>query len=125
MYANTSKLKWCMWVAIAAALLLAAVPAAAQGMKERMAARLPVIDDLRARGIVGENNQGYLEFLGSKEREDLVAAENADRRQVYAAIAKKTGASPEVVGQRRAMQIAENAKRGVHLQRPDGSWYTK
>ena len=125
MNANISKIKWCIWMALAAALLIAAVPAAAQGMKERMAARLPVIDDLRTRGIVGENNQGYLEFLGAKEREDLVAAENADRRQVYAAIAKKTGARPEVVGQRRALQIAENARPGVHLQRPDGSWYTK
>ena len=111
---------------VAAALVLAAGPAAAQGIKERMAQRLPVIEHLKSRGIVGENNQGYLEFVGGpREKEDVVAAENRDRQAVYAAIARKTGTTPELVGRRRAHQIAEQSRSGVMLQRPDGSWYTK
>ena len=125
MNARTLTLKVGILITITALLLLAAVPAAAQGVKERMAARLPVIDDLKARGLVGENNQGYLEFVGAPQQAEMVTAENADRRMVYAAIAKQTGTSPEVVGQRRALQIAENSLAGVKLQRPDGSWYAK
>jgi uncharacterized protein len=112
-------------LAVAAVVLLGGMPAAAQGLKERMAARLPVIDDLKARGIVGENNQGYLEFVGPPEKAEVVAAENADRRQVYIAIARQTGASPEAVGRQRAAQIARKSMPGVHLQKPDGTWYTE
>jgi uncharacterized protein YdbL (DUF1318 family) len=109
----------------AVCMLLAALPAGAQDVKARMAARLPVIDDLKARGIVGENNQGYLEFVATPEKAEVVAAENADRRLVYSAIAKQTGTSPEVVGQRRAIQIAQQSRSGLRLQKPDGTWYTK
>lgn len=110
----------------AALLLIATGPAAAQGIKARMKARLPVIDALKARGIVGENNQGFLEFVGSaREKADVVAAENKDRQTVYAAIGQKTGTRPALVGQRRAMQIAAQSRPGVKLQRPDGTWYTK
>ncbi|MDD2604963.1 MAG: YdbL family protein [Desulfobacterales bacterium] len=108
-----------------AVALLVALPATAQDIKARMAARLPVIDDLKARGIVGENNQGYLEFVGAPEKAESVAAENADRRAVYAAIARQTGTSPEAVGRQRAVQIAQKSLPGVRLQKPDGTWYTK
>jgi hypothetical protein len=108
-----------------AVALLVALPATAQDIKARMAARLPVIDDLKARGIVGENNQGYLEFVGAPEKAETVAAENADRRAVYAAIARQTGTSPEAVGRQRAVQIAQKSLPGVRLQKPDGTWYTK
>jgi len=121
----TSRRRRGLLLTVAALLLLAALPAAAQGLKERMAARLPVIDDLKARGIVGENNQGYLEFVGPPERAEVVAAENADRREVYAAIARQTGASPEAVGRQRATQIAQKSMPGVRLQKPDGTWHTK
>lgn len=122
----TSRRNRALLLAVAAVLLLAAVPAtAAQGLKERMATRLPVIDDLKARGIVGENNQGYLEFVGPPEKAEVVAAENADRREVYAAIAGQTGASVEAVGRQRATQIAQKSMSGVRLQKPDGTWYTK
>jgi uncharacterized protein YdbL (DUF1318 family) len=125
MHTRCSGFKWGVSIAMMAALLLVAGPAAAQGVKERMAARLAAIDDLKARGVVGENHRGFLEFVGAVEQGDLVAAENADRRQVYAAIAQQTGTTPEVVGRRRALQSAENSRPGVRLQRPDGTWYTK
>ena len=57
--------------------------AAADGLKERMAARLPEIMALKDKGIIGEDNQGYLQFVGAaREKADLMQAENNDRRQV-------------------------------------------
>lgn len=100
--------------------------ARAAGIKERMLNRLPVIEDLKARGIVGENNQGFLEFRpGKSEKKEVVAAENQDRLIVYEAIAKKQGTTVELVGRRRALQIAERAKPGEWLQDASGTWYRK
>ena len=62
-------------------LLTVAGTAWGQDIKDRMKSRLPVIMDLKARGVVGENNQGYLEMLkGQTEKNDVVKAENNDRR---------------------------------------------
>ncbi len=95
-------------------------------IKSRMKARLPVIKALKAKGVLGENNKGYLEFLkGNKENEEVIKAENADRQIVYKAIAKQQGAKAEVVGKRRALQIAEKAKPGEWIQGESGSWSEK
>ena len=97
-----------------------------QDLKSRMRARLPVINDLKARAVVGENNQGYLVMLkGQTEKKDLVAAENADRQKVYQAIARKQGTTAELVGKRRAIQIAKKSAPGRWLQNPEGQWYQK
>jgi len=98
----------------------------AQNLKERMKERLPEIVELKARGIVGENNQGYLELRpGKSEKEAVVAAENKDRRTVYEGIAQKTGTTAQLVGERRALQIAEKAEAGEWLQDKAGKWYQK
>ena len=98
----------------------------AQEIKARMAERLPVITELKQKGLVGENNMGLLEFVGAaKEKVAVVEAENKDRKIVYKAIAKKTGTTPELVGQRRARQIAENAGSGWWLQDESGQWKQK
>ncbi len=98
----------------------------ADGIKDRMRKRLPVINDLKARGILGENNQGYLAFpTGKKESQQVVDAENSDRRIVYESIAQKTGTTPEIVGQRRAIQIFENAGPGEWFQDKAGKWFRK
>jgi uncharacterized protein YdbL (DUF1318 family) len=95
-------------------------------VKARIAQRLPKIDELKAKGAVGENNRGFVEVRGgSAEAGPVVSAENADRETVYAAIAKQTGASAEQVGHSRAKQIAGNSASGVWVQREDGTWYQK
>jgi len=107
-------------------MVMAAGTAWAQDIKARMKDRLPQIVDLKTRGVVGENNQGYLEMLkGQTEKQDVVQAENNDRRAIYEHIAKKTGADVAVVGQRRAIQIAEKASAGEWLQDASGNWYKK
>ncbi len=95
-------------------------------IKERMKDRLPTIKVLKVKGLVGENNQGYLEFLGKgRENEPVVAAENADRKRVYEAIAAQQNVALDVVERHRAAQIRENAEAGMWLEDAEGNWYQK
>lgn len=108
--------------------ILSAVYAYAQSadIKAQMIARLPVIDSLKAQGVIGETNDGYLGFVSaSRMNEDVISAENQDRKKVYEAIAKQQGTSVDVVGRRRAQQIAERAVPGTMLQDGGGNWYKK
>ncbi|MCK5420115.1 MAG: YdbL family protein [Desulfobacterales bacterium] len=99
------------------------VSAFADDIKARMKNRLPVIKELKAKGIVGEDNKGFLQFVGGKKaKADVVAAENKDRKTVYAAIAKQQGTTAELVGKRRAVQIAKKADKGEWVQDSAGNW---
>ncbi len=103
-----------------------AISYAGAGIKERMKSRIPAIMNLKAKGIIGENNLGYLEFVGAaKEQAGLVAAENADRKQVYTAIAQKNKTTVQNVGTRRALKIAEKAMPGHWVKGADGKWRKK
>ena len=98
----------------------------AESIKARMKARLPAILELKEKGVVGEDKNGFLQFVGDKkEQEDLIAVENADRKKVYAHIAKQQGTTVQLVGERRALQIAKKAKPGTWLQDQSGKWYQK
>ena len=95
-------------------------------IKARMKERLPVITALKAEGVIGENNKGYLEFIGGNQaKKNVINAENSDRKQVYTAIAKQQGTSVDLVGKRRAKQIANKAKPGQWIQDQSGKWYRK
>ncbi len=112
--------------AVAAVVLLFSASGSAGGIKARMKSRLPQIVQLKASGVIGETHQGFLAFVGDrKEAQDLVAAENQDRKKVYQAIAKQQGTTAQVVGQRRALQIAKRAKPGEWLRDAGGKWYQK
>ena len=107
-------------------VLMLSASSFADDIKARMKERLPVIVELKAKGIVGENNKGYLEFVGGKkEKADVVAAENEDRKAVYAAIAKQQGTTAELVGKRRALQLAQKADPGEWVQDANGNWLKK
>lgn len=109
-----------------AALLTITGSVTAQGIKERMKERLPVIVELKTQGIVGENNRGYLDFVGNvKTHEALIAQENQDRKTVYAHIAKQQNTSLSVVEKNRALQLIERAAPGTYVQMPDGTWVQK
>jgi len=98
----------------------------AKEIRARMLARLPEIKVLKDKGLVGENNNGFLEFVGQqKEKQDVVAAENQDRKMVYEAIAKQQGTTLELVGKHRAIQISDKARSGEWLQDANGKWYQK
>lgn len=119
-----------LYVAILATLLCivfaAGAFASAKEIRGRMIARLPEVKALKAKGLVGENNKGYLEFVGQqKEKQEIVTAENQDRQKVYQAISKQQGTTAELVGKHRAIQIAAKAQPGTWLQDADGKWYKK
>ena len=112
--------------------MFAAVPEAfaaesAATIKANMQKRLPAINALLKRGVVGESNSGYLAVLGTltADEQKVVDAENKDRKTVYGAIARQQGATVELVGQRRALQIAERAPAGTRIQNAEGKWQTK
>jgi uncharacterized protein YdbL (DUF1318 family) len=108
------------------ALILSVNNVLSQDIKERMKDRLPLIIELKKKGIVGENNLGLLQFIGkTKEQESVVNEENNDRMKVYEAIAKQQGGTADLVGKRRATQIAEKAETGEWLQDEQGAWYQK
>jgi hypothetical protein len=103
-----------------------ATPALADDIKSRMLKRLPEIQALKDKGVIGEGRYGFLHFrTAAADQKALVAAENADRRKVYKQIAAQQGVSVEVVGQHRARQIEQRAKSGEWLQDANGKWYQK
>ena len=120
------KRNWLIPAILVAGLLCFTNAAWCDGIKERMKARLPQLIELKAAGIIGETSQGFLAFVGADQTgKALIDAENRDRLAVYQAIAQQQGTTPAVVGQRRALQIAENAQSGEWLQDASGKWYRK
>lgn len=111
------------------ALGLPATVAHAQDLgavKARMAQRLPQLDQLKAKGAIGENNRGLVEARGADAAAGpVISSENSDRETVYAALAKQTGSSADQVGRARAKQIAASSAAGVWVQKEDGSWHKK
>jgi len=101
--------------------------AGADDIKARMDSRLPIIVELTTKGIIGENNKGFLEFVPNAPREkaDVIESENSDRLKIYNAIAKKEGIPVQDVGKLRAKLIAQKAKPGEWLQDESGKWYRK
>ncbi len=98
----------------------------AGGIKERMKSRLPVITALKAKGVIGENNRGYLQFLGGgTEQANVVNEENNDRKKVYTAIARQQGTTPDAVGKRRSFKLIKLAKPGEKFQDSNGNWQTR
>jgi len=108
------------------AFLFTALNVQAASVKERMLARIPAINSLKDKGLVGESYKGYLQYrTGKKPEQKLINDENKDRKSVYAAIAKQQKVDITLVGQRRAKQISAKGSKGHWFQKPDGAWYKK
>ena len=121
-----------IWGLIALSMLigmifsLTATAVAGNGIKARMKARLPAIRELKDSRLAGENNQGFLEFLGNAiENRGVVESENSDRRMVYDAIANQQGIQADAVGRLRAIKNAERARPGDMIQNENGDWIQK
>ena len=116
---------------VAIAVLLAGAPVCAPAqeatVKQRMEQRLPAVDALKVRRLVGENNRGYLEARGqlASGNAQLIEQENRDRDAAYEAIARQAGTTKEAVALKRAEQIALHSARGVWVQEAGGAWQEK
>jgi uncharacterized protein YdbL (DUF1318 family) len=113
-------------IALASILSIGATPAFAQDkaeLQKRFKQRDPEIRKLKAAGKVGETSDGYLDFVegGSSS---VVDEENADRRTLYAMIAKEEGISAETVATRNAKRNFERAAKGEFL-KEGGKWKKK
>nr|WP_320193532.1 YdbL family protein [uncultured Desulfobacter sp.] len=98
----------------------------AGSIKQRMKQRLPQIVDLKNRGIIGETNAGYLGFVtAKKEKQDVVTAENEDRKAIYNQIAKQQNVSIQLVEKRRAAALFSSATKGYYYQNEAGVWVKK
>ena len=98
----------------------------ADDLADRMTKRRPQIEQLKKEGIVGENNKGYLEFVGKVIKDKaLVESQNADRKQGYGIVAKKQGVSIEQVAKVRAAYYAKKARSGEYYQNSSGKWIKK
>lgn len=104
---------------------LTASPALAQGLRERMAERKPAVDALLAKGTIGENNVGFLEYIEEELEIEVVREQNADRLILYKAIGRKTDKTFIEVGRRLCVLIHEKAPAGTWLQSREGKWYRK
>ena len=100
----------------------------AETIKQNMIKRLPRIQELKKDGMIGENQQGYLEAVQSSipaADKAVIEDENADRKTVYEAIAKQKGTTIELVGKLRAKKIFEAGQNRRILETEDGSWSKK
>lgn len=116
-----------VFITLLCSTALSAFAANLDDVKSSMKARQPLIEALWAEGKVGENNQGFIEARAdlSSEEQEIVGAENTDRKVVYQAIARSTQSTPKQVGLQRAAQISERAAQGLWLQDATGKWYRK
>ncbi len=123
---NTIRLAAALLAVFAASAIITPELRAEEGIKARMEARLSEITTLKSKGIIGEDNKGYLSFVGSsKEGQSVVDAENADRKLIYTKIAKDQGTSPDAVAKLRARKNAERAAKGEYIQDDSGKWTRK
>ncbi len=107
---------------VSASVFAGSVKELKAGFKER----LPIIKELRISNIIGESNEGYIVYrVNDKKQEQVINAENKARKILYKLIAKKEGVSINLVGKRRAKQIAKKAKSGEWIQTPNGDWTKK
>jgi uncharacterized protein len=99
-----------------------AVKSALDGRKSRFAE----LKTMKAQGVVGENNRGYVQALGGgADVKALVAAENKDRKQVYEAIVQQNKLGPAALPTVEAVFARvqrEKADPGDKVQDASGRW---
>ena len=92
-------------------------------------ARFDVLKSLKQKGIVGENNRGYVELLGGdSDAKNLVDLENKDRRFVYEKIAEQNNLPPgslSTVESIFAQVQRDKADPGERIQDAAGNWVHK
>ena len=98
---------------------------AIQGRQSRYAELLT----LKRKGIVGENNEGFVSLVNEAPGADsLVSTENQDRDKIYQAIAVQNNLGPNGIPEVKKV-FAEvqrgKAQPGDRIQLPSGEWVQK
>lgn len=85
------------------------------------------LDEARARGIVGEQTDGYVGLVkgqGDEEARRLVAEVNAKRRAAYEKIAREQGTAVEAVAALAGQKLIDRLPPGSWIG-DGGRWYQK
>ena len=95
-------------------------------LKKRLRERAAQIEKLKADGVIGETDEGLVDFVKEKDAKstDVVDAENVDRKAAYEQIAKDTGESADKVAKQAAQKRFDHAKPGEWI-KIDGKWKKK
>jgi uncharacterized protein YdbL (DUF1318 family) len=95
---------------------------------ENRRARYEALKALKGRGLIGENNRGYLEVLSDQQdAKRLASEENRDRQTIYEAIAEQndlrqaSGTIEKVFAQVQR----DKAETGEMIQLENGQWAKK
>ena len=86
------------------------------------------VDAAQARGVVGEQGDGFLGFVSGAGDAALQAAVreiNEGRARVYREAAQRTGASEAAAGQSAAQQIQDRVPAGQYYRPLNGGWTRK
>ncbi|WP_136679780.1 YdbL family protein [Neptunomonas sp. XY-337] len=86
------------------------------------------LDEAKAKGLVGETQQGYLASVTASPSGDvraLIDSINKKRATAYQQSASKAGVERSVIEARIAQRLYERAGSGSYLKSPAGQWYRK
>lgn len=100
-----------------------------QAVVDSRKGRFSRLKELKAQGLVGEDNQGRVAALGGgADVQQLVEEENRDREVIYRAIVEQNSLGAEALPTVRATFAEvqrEKADPGEKIQTPSGDWTTK
>ena len=91
-------------------------------------ARKAKLDEFKQKGVLGENNYGYVEVLSAdSEAKSLADAENSDRKVIYETIAKQhnLAGAMDTIEKVFAQEQRDRAQSGDKIQDESGRWVTK
>ena len=99
-------------------------------IKIRMQDRFAKISELKKSGKIGETPLGFAEAVNKEFAQDepiikLLAAENDDRKILYAIIAKESQTSVEEVGMANAKRYFQKASDSDYFKTQTGEWKQK
>ena len=94
---------------------------------DRMKSRLSDVVAQKDAGTIGEGMDGFLHSRNSSNSAviALVKAENNDRRELFKALATKTGGDSSAVAKKFFEGIATKAKAGHWFKKTSGKWIQK
>ncbi len=100
-----------------------------EDLKARFQERNEALLAQKAAGTVGETAEGYVEAVNGQplaaDAATLLAAENRDRRALYAILAQEQGASASEVGRQSAIVKFKKAGDDEWFKGKDGTWRQK
>ena len=110
--------------AIAAAGVAAVAGSTAPALAQSSAAKA-LVDAAKARGLVGEQGDGFLGFVsggGDPALQAAVQEINQGRARLYAQTAARTKVTPEAAGQATAETLRSNIPAGQYYKPLGGGW---